>query len=153
MANEIKYVYAASVALETSGASAATAAFVQADDAALSSANHSNYPYADFVLKTVGFGGAITSAGNPVISLYRRDLNVGGDANNDAPVPTASNRNSFVGNFCIPLSLASTGTNYFILTEVPIASACEFYIENVAGQSIAAGWALTAVPKSFVPGA
>lgn len=153
MANELKYVYAASVALEASGASAATAAFAQADDANLSSANHSNYPLADFVLKTVGFGAAIASTGSPAISLYRQDLNVGGDANNDAPNPTASNREKFVNAFPIPLSLASTGTNYFVLTDVPLSSECAFWIENQAGQSLNAGWALTAVPKSLVPGA
>jgi hypothetical protein len=153
MANEMKYTYAASVALEASGASAATAAFVAANDAALSSANHSDYPYADFVLKTVGFGGALASTGSPAIALYRQDLNVGADANNDAPAPSANIKSMFVGNFVLPLSLASTGTNYFVITDVPLSSGCQFSIENQAGQSVAEGWALTAVPKSFVPGA
>ena len=153
MANELKYTYAASVALEASGASAATAAFVQANDANLSSANHSNYPLADFVLKTVGFAGAISSNGSPALVLYRQDLNLGGDANKDAPTPTASNKSKLVGIFTIPLSLASTGTNYFVLPDVPLNSESAFWIENQAGQSLSAGWALTAVPKSLVPGA
>lgn len=153
MANELKYTYAASVALEASGASAATAAFVQANDANLSSTNHSNYPLADFVLKTVGFGGTISSAGSPVIALYRQDLNIGSNPSNDAPNPTANNKSKLVGVFTIPLSLAATGTNYFVLPDIPLNSESAFWIENQAGQSLNAGWALTAVPKSLVPGA
>lgn len=152
MANELKYTYAGSVALEASGASAAASAFVQADDTTLSSTNHSNYPLADFVLKTIGFAAAIASTGGPSVALYRRDLDVGGNADNDAPAPSALARSLFVGSFIIPRSLASTGTNYFVLTDVPLSAVCDFYIENLAGQNLKAGWALTAVPKSFVPG-
>lgn len=150
MANELKYTYAASVALEASGASAASNVFVQADDAALGPSAHSNYPFADFVLKTVGF--STTVGTGKTINLYRQDLDIGNVAANDAPAPTASNKSLFVGAFIIPDAQASTGTNYFTLTDVPLNSNSNFWIENATGVSLNAGWALTAVPKSFVPG-
>ena len=53
MTNETKWTYAAPVTLESSGASIGTGAFSASTNATtvLASNNHSNYPYADFVLK------------------------------------------------------------------------------------------------------
>lgn len=150
MANELKWTYAASVGLETSGASAASNAFVQATVANLSSTNHSNYPFCDFVLKTVGFSTTVGTA--KTVNLYRQELDIGGVAANDAPNPSASNKNLFVGAFVIPDAQASTGTNYFTLTDVPLNQTQSFWVEDALGVSLNAGWALTAVPKSFVPG-
>jgi hypothetical protein len=150
MANELKWTYAASVGLETSGASVAAAAFSQAAIANLSSSNHSNYPFCDFVLKTVGFSAAVGTG--KTVNLYRQDLDIGGVAVNDAPNPSASNKNLPVGSFVIPDGQASTGTVYFTLTDVPLNQTQSFWIEDNLGVNMTAGWALTAVPKSYVPG-
>lgn len=150
MANELKYTYAASVALEASGASAASNVFVQADDSNLGTAGHSNYPFCDFVLKTVGF--STTVGTGKTINLYRQDLDIGGVSANDAPSPASNNKSLFVGAFVIPDAQASTGTTYFTLTDVPLNQTQAFWIENATNVSLNSGWALTAVPKSFVPG-
>lgn len=150
MANELKYTYAATVALEASGASAASNVFVQADDMNLGTSQHSNFPFSDFVLKTVGF--STTVGTGKTINLYRQDLDVGGVSANDAPSPSSANKSLFVGSFVIPDAQASTGTAYFTLTDVPLNQTQTFWIENALGVSLNAGWALTAVPKSFVPG-
>lgn len=150
MANEAKWTYATQVTLESSGASGANTVFIQADDTNLDSTGHSNYPYADFVLKTNGFGAAIASTGSPSINLYRVDQNIDGTAG-DAPVPTASNRSLFVGTFVVPLSAASTGNLYLPVTDVPLSSDQYFYVENQSGQSLTAGWTLKVTPKSLVP--
>ena len=54
MAGEAEWTLASEVTLEDSGASVANAGFIDANATTLSSANHSNYPLADFALKTVG---------------------------------------------------------------------------------------------------
>lgn len=151
MANEAKWTYASQVTLESSGASAANAAFVQANDTTLGSANHSNFPYADFVLKTAGFGTTLASTGNPSINLYRVDQDI--DSTADAPVPDASNKNYFVGAFILPLSASSASSiNYYLpVTDVSLSKNCGFYIENQSGQSLIAGWTLKVTPKSLVP--
>lgn len=151
MANEAKLTYASQVTLESSGASAANAAFVQADDTTLASANHSNYPLADFVLKTNGFGAALASTGSLTVNLYRVDQDIDGTAG-DAPAPTASNRSVYVGSFVVPLSAASTGNLYIPLNDVPLSQVNSFYVENLTGQTLTAGWTLKATPKTYVPG-
>lgn len=149
MANELIYTYAATVALEASGASAASNVFVQADDSNLGPAQHSNYPYGDFVLETVGF--STTVGTGKTINLYRQDLDVGNVAANDAPAPASNNKSLFVGAFVLPDAQASTGTTYFTLADVPLNSNSAFWLENASGVSLNAGWALTCVPKTFKP--
>jgi len=152
MASENEWTYATQVTLEASGASAANAAFVAADDTTLASASHSNYPYADFVLKTVGFGAALASTGSLGVGLWRRDLNIDGTAGDEGAV-TASNRVHFCGFFALPNSAASTSTNYVSLTDVSLVEDQDYYIENLTGQSINIGWTLKVKPKTNVPGA
>lgn len=146
MANEVEWTYASQVTLEDSGASAASDAFVAADDADLAVANHYDYPFADFVLKC-DFGAAVN--GTSVVNLYRRDLNI--DSTNDAPAPSDSCPHLLVGVFVIPSGTSATG--YYPCTDVPLAKDCEFYIENKSNQSISAGWDLKATPKTYKPGA
>ena len=141
MANEVKYTYASQVTLEASGASGASDNFIAADDADLTSANHSDYLFGDFALTCV-LGGAPTNA---VINLYRRDLNIDGAA--DDAVPSTTYARTYVGLFAIPVSDSGT----YSLTDVPLTQDCEFYIENKTGQSLSAGWVLKVTPKSYAP--
>lgn len=151
MANESKWTYASQVTLEASGATAANAAFVQADDTTLASAGHSNYPYADFVLKTVGFGAALASTGTVGVALWRRDLNIDGTAGDEGAV-TASNKAHYCGLFVMPNSAASNSTNYVSLDDVRLVADQDYYLENLTGQSLTIGWSLKVKPKTNVPG-
>jgi len=145
MANEVEWVYASQVTLEDSGASAASDVFVAADDADLASANHSDFPLADFVLKC-DFGAAV--AAGKVVYLFRQDLNI--DSTNDAPAPAAAYEHVLVGVFAIPSGTSATG--YYPCVDVPLTKDCQFSIKNGTDQSISAGWDLKATPKTFVPG-
>lgn len=153
MTNEAKWAYATPVVLESSGASVANAAFSAAMDTTLSSANHSNYQYADFVLKCNGFGASLASSANGYVVLYRRDLNMATNSAADTPVQSSAYRGGFVGSFTVPNSLASTDTVYLPVVDVPLGEDQEFYIENLSTQTLAAGWALTCRPKTPYPSA
>jgi len=142
MANETEWTYASQVTLEASGASAASDAFVAADDATLSSTNHSDYPVADFVLKC-DLGGAPSNA---TVNLYRCDQNI--DGTNDAVAPSSSFPHVLVGVVAIPASTAA----YYPFPNVPLSQECKFYLENKTGQTLSAGWTLKATPKTYVPG-
>ena len=152
MANEAEWTLASEVTLEASGASAANAAFVQADDSTLASANHSNYPLADFALKTVGFSTTLATAGSLTVNLWRQPINFDTTAG-DEPAPSASLKAHYVGSFSLPLAGASTATYYAHLDSVPLIPGEQaFYLENASGVTINAGWTLKATPKSLVPG-
>lgn len=146
--NETEWTYATAVELEGSGASAASNVFVDANATTLGSANHSNFPWADLSLTAVV---ATTVASNCTINLYRHDLLV--DGTNASPVPAAGNPVVFVGAFRVPDAQTSASTMYLSVTDVPLAAACEFYIENKTGQTLNAGWKLRVVPKTYAPGA
>lgn len=154
MTNETKWTYAASVALESSGASIANAAFSATSNAAtiLSSVNHSNYPYADFVLKVSGYGASIASNANGYVALYRVDQDMATATAADGTYPSSAYRNTFVGSFTIPNALASTVVSYIPLLDVPIGENQQYALENSASQTLAAGWSLTVRPKAIVPG-
>lgn len=154
MANEAKWTFASAATLESSGASAANAAFVQANDVTLSSTNHSNFTHGDFVLKTVGFSGGLSTTNTAYIGLYARDINAI-DSSTDVVTPSSSSRNRFVGSFMLGQAGSST-TNYFSVTDVPLGgfnSEQEYYLENQSGVSLNSGWSLRVVPKAIVPGA
>ena len=153
MANEAEWTTATEVTLEDSGASVANAGFIAADATTLSSANHSNYPLADFAFKSIGTGAALASTGSLVVNLYRQPLNFDTTAG-DEPNPSASLKAHYVGSFILPLSAASNSTYYAQLDNVPlIFGEQQFWLENGLGQTLNAGWTLKATPKSFVPGA
>lgn len=151
MSNEMKWSYATQVTLESSGASGANAAFLAADDTTLASGNHSNYPYADFVLKTVGFGAALTSTGSWYCGLWRQDLNI--DGTSDEGAPTSSNKLHYCGSFVLPNSAASTSTNYVALTDVELVADQQYTLEVGLNTSLSAGWTLKVTPKTLMPAA
>lgn len=145
MSNEVIWTYtAAQVTLEDNGASGASDVFIAADDADLASAQHSNFPLCDFVLKC-DFDAAV--AAGAVINLYRQDLNIDGTA--DAPAPATTYTHLFVGSFVIPSGTSATG--YYPLTDVPLILDQQFSIENATTKEIQAGWDLKAWPKTYAP--
>ena len=143
MAGEIKWTYADPVTLEDSGTSAASNVFVEADATTLTSANHSNYPVADLVLKC-DWSAAPTSTS--VVNVYRRDLNI--DGTSDAIVPASTFPQVLVGVVPIPQSASAV----YPIPNVPLSAECSFYIENKSNTTLMAGWTLKATPKTFVPG-
>ena len=146
MANETVYSYASQVTLEASGASSGSGTFTAANDAALSSANHSNFLLGDAVL-TCDFGAAVGN--NLAISLFRQDLNI--DGTSDAPAPATTYRHQYVGRFSVPSGQSASAT--YPCPDVPLTKECQFSIENGTDQSISAGWILKITPKTFAPAA
>lgn len=152
MTNEAKWAYATPVVLESSGATVTNTSFSAAMDTTLSSANHSNYQFADFVLKMTP-ATTVASTANGYVVLYRRDLNMATNTSADTPIQSSSYRGGFVGSFTVPNSAASTDTYYLPINDVPLGEDQEFYMENLASQSISAGWTLTCRPKTPYPSA
>lgn len=146
MANESKYYKASEQTLEANGASIASAAFAQANDASLDMAT-SNYPLCDFVL-TVAYTTAPVAG--EVINLYARPMNISGT--NDSQVPSANYLGVYMGSFLLE-NLGSSTTQYILLADVPVPfGTCDLYLENkVVTQSVNAGWTLKGTPKSFGP--
>lgn len=147
MANEMKFTYATEVVLEGSGGSAASNAFVAANDTSLASANHSDYPLADFAL-TCDFGAAV--APGTYVGLYRQDMDITA-AGLDAPAPATTYKQILVGIFVLPSGQSASAT--YPCPDVPVARVCQFSIENVTAQNLSAGWLLKATPKTYIPGA
>jgi hypothetical protein len=147
MANEVKYTYASAVTLEANGASAASNAFVAADDTSLAVANASDYPLADLVL-TCDFGAAVGA--NYTVNLYRQDFDIVGGTE-DAPAPATTYKYLFVGAFVIPSGQSASAS--YPLPNVPISQTCKFSIENGTNQNLSAGWVLKARPKTYAPAA
>jgi len=98
-------------------------------------------PLGDAVL-TVTMGTA--PAAGAAFHLYRRDMNI--DGTNDATVPDANFKNTYVGSF--PVDLVTTA-QYISLTDIPLTIDQEFYIENDTGQSTTGTTTLKVTPKSY----
>jgi hypothetical protein len=143
----LKFTYAAEVILEASGGSAATTIIVAANDTSLTSANHYDYPLADFAL-TCDFGAAV--AAGTRIDLYRRDFDITASGI-DAPAPSAAYPYRLVGAFPLPNGQSASDT--YPCPDVPLSRVCQFSVGNATAQTMTAGWILKATPKSFVPGA
>lgn len=145
MANEVVISTLSAVTVASSGASAASNAFVSAGTLAASA--HSGYTGSDLVL--VGTMAASVSSASNFFSVYARPLNI--DSTNDAPVPGSSFTGGFVGALLISGSSAS-GAQTAILQDVPNSWAdVEFYVENKCNATLNAGWTLKAVPKTVKP--
>jgi hypothetical protein len=145
MADEVVFTYSDQVTLEATGASAASDAYVQADDDDLDSGNHGNFPCADFALNC-SFGAAV--AAGKYIALYRRDLNI--DGTGDAPEPASTYPHQLVGLFNVA-SAHGTETSYYSCPDVPLTKECQFWIQNKTDQNLAAAWTLKATPKTVEP--
>ena len=149
-----KVVVGGSIAYITNGTSLASLAFggVTVANALVGTNNLSSYPRCDLVMSGVSTSNTCNAA-SLVLYIYRRDLNVGGGANNDDAAPAASNSNKFVGVFNRPATASSSN---FVMTAIDIPlpggnTDCEFWIQNGFSTSMEnTGWALTVYPKADV---
>lgn len=87
---------------------------------------------------------AVAPSAGAAFHLYRRDINI--DGTNDATVPDANFKNTYVGSF--PVDLVTTA-QYISLTDIPITVSQEFYIENDTGQSTSGTTTVKVTPKSY----
>jgi hypothetical protein len=110
--------------------------------------NLARYPRCDVVLMIAPTASIAATSTN--IFLYRRDLNI--DGTNDEPLPGASNKQKYVGQFNAAAATTASTTQYLQCTDVALggASDCEFYIENALAVNIPIGWTLKITPKSDV---
>lgn len=150
MSNETVYSYSTQTTVIPGSIAIASNAFNSSSEVtSISSAQTGNYPLADAVL-FASFTASVSSASNVVV-LYRRDRNI--DGSNHAPLPQSTApaySNIAVGAFIIPpFTAASTG--YFPLPDVPLSSACEFYVENRTNTVIASTYTVKITPKTFAP--
>jgi len=136
MAGESIIIYSTTVNVVTSGASVTDTNF----SATPASSVVSNFPLADAVLSGTF---AVAPASDNVVHLYRRDMNI--KSTNDAPVPSASNKNIYVGSF----KLSTDTTQTINLPAIPLSADCEFYIENGSGQTLNSTWTLDIKPFGF----
>lgn len=149
MANDALFKYGSEVTLTSAGASCANAGFVSCSNA-LASASHSNYPLADFALKTVGTGASLASSGSLTINLYRRPINFDGSSGDEEAV-SSSLKAHYVGSFTLKNSAASDATLYNQLDSVPLVADQEFWLECNFGTTLTSGWTLKCTPKTFTP--
>lgn len=145
MANEAIYTWGSQKTLEASGASFAHAAIVQANDASYAVvADGSSFPDAEFVLK-IQFA-TVTSIENKVIGLYARPLNIEGT--NDAPAPTATYAEQYIGSFTLHAGTVSTD-QYLVLIAEGLPKEADYYLLNFSGQTASAGWTLKVTPRTY----
>lgn len=145
--NDLLYTPGTQLTLEDSGGSITATSFVKADDDTVAVADDANYPFLQF-LAVLTFGSTPT-AGLPV-NLYQRRINV--VASNNAPVPDGAYPHELIGTFIID---ALTSAQYLTLDGVPrpMNQEAEYYLENLADQTISAGWDLFCTPYTFIPAA
>jgi hypothetical protein len=149
MANENILAWGTEKTLEANGGSCASAAIVQANDAAYAVvADGASYPDAEFALRCQW--ATITSIENKTIDLYARDLNF--DSTNDAIAPTATFTHRYIGSFRISAVGANTD-QYMKIKAYDVPKEAEYYIINSSGQTISAGWTLKVTPVTNKPGA
>lgn len=147
MANETIYVWGTEKTLEASGGSCSTGAIAQANDASYGVvADGASFPDARFVFR--GQFGSVTSIENKTIALYARPLNI--DSTNDAPAPTATYLQKYIGAFVLQASSANTD-QYLSLIAYDVPAEADYYIVNNAGQTLSAGWTLKVTPRSYKP--
>jgi hypothetical protein len=147
MTTETIVVLGTQKTLEASGGSCATGAIVQANDATYGIVNDgASFPDAIFALK-VQFG-TVTGIENKTISLYARPINF--DGANDAPAPTATYLERWIGNFVLQASANNTD-QYLSLLAFDVPTEAEYYIVNNSGQTQSSGWTLKVTPRSYKP--
>lgn len=147
MTNEVIYVWGTQKTLEANGGSCSNAAIVQANDASYGVvADGASYPDAVFAWR--GQFATVTSIENKTIDLYCRPLNF--DSTNDAPAPTATYLNKYIGSFVLQASSANTD-QYLRLAAYDVPEEGDYYIVNSSGQTLSAGWTLKVTPRSYKP--
>jgi hypothetical protein len=124
------------------GAQVVNAAFSASGDIDNAFANADGYLWCDVVLTYER--GAAGTAGLTVV-LYRRYLDV--LSTNDEPVPATTFRGEVVR---VKVSNNVTGLQYAVFENIWIGGRpCEFYIENLTGQTISNTWDLDVLPWTY----
>lgn len=143
MGGEANFVYKDTVVITASGAALSTGSVDTETTVSLGRNQHYGYPYVNCVL-AISF--ATAPAEGRVIHLYRHELNLSGT--NNAIPPSPAYRHRYMGSFAVK---AQTAVQYISLTKIPIEENCTFHIGNDTGQSISAGWSITAQPWTWGP--
>jgi hypothetical protein len=147
MANETIYAWGTQKPLEASGAGFADGAIVQANDASYATGTDgAGFPDAVFVLK-IQFA-AVSGIEGRTIALYVRPLNI--DGSNDAPAPTATYLQKYVGSFYLQASANNTD-QYVACYARDLPPEGDYYLGNNSGTAASAGWSLKVTPKSYKP--
>lgn len=141
------------VTVGTGTSAVASAAFSASGDVVSGGwTNDDDAPMADFVLTYQYTSGSISQDG---VKLYMRLMNIDGTA--DEPQPDTGYKHHYLGTF-IPDSNQGASTNNSLslgkdvaLPNTYTSQVYEFYIENLLGVTITAGWTLKVTPKTGGP--
>jgi hypothetical protein len=145
MANEAVYAWGTQKTLEASGGGFTSGAIVQANDASYDTvADGANFPDGEFVLKLQFTN--VSSIEDKVIGLYARPLDI--DGTNDAPAPTTTYGEKFIGSFILQASTANTD-QYLTVTALSLPKKADYYVFNSSGQTVSAGWTLKVTPRTY----
>lgn len=125
------------------GAQITTGSFSASGDIDTAFSNSDGYLWCDVVLTYER--AAAGSAGLTVV-LYRRYLDI--VSTNDEPIPDANFKGELVR---AKVSDNVTGLQYAVFENIWIGGRpCEFYVENLTGQTISNTWDLTILPWTYV---
>lgn len=145
MANELILAFGTTKTLEANGASIASAAIGQANDASYGVvADGANFPHAKFVLSG---SFSVAPSENTVLLLSARTINI--DGTNDAEVPEATRTGIPIGQFVLN---NVTSTQYIECIAFDVPWEADYYIYNAnSGQTLATGWTLKVTPFTYKP--
>lgn len=143
MAGEVIRAFGTTKTLEANGASIASAAIGQANDASYSTASDgANFPDAEFV---ISFAFGTTPTENGTLALIARTINI--DGTNDAEAPEATRADRYIGSFIVN---NVTTTQYAALFARNVPREADYYILNTGtGQTLSAGWTLKVTPMTY----
>lgn len=132
------------IALTTTGASLATATMsASAGNLNLGGLSPARYPHAQFTLKCQ-FATA-TSIENKVIELHARRKNI--QSTNHGEAPTSTWR-AALGVFSLR-GVANATDQFMAFDLFDVPQDADWYVYNLAGQTISANWGLWAYPFTF----
>jgi len=147
MANEAIKTYATTINHVVDGAQVSAGAFsaVGDVDAAVSSTNSSDYPFADVIVDLVY---EATPTAGEVLYLYRQDLDL--VSTNDAPDPDAAYPHKLVG----AVAIDAATTQRLMFAGVELVKDCLFVLKNgSAAKYISANWDMYVRPWTYGPAA
>ncbi len=142
MAGEIIRAFGAVKTLESNGGAVTANSVVAADDAGyVAATDGGGFPHARFVLLAT-FGSAPTEG--RVLALYARPKNLDGAVH--AQVPEKDRPSYFVGTFVVD---NVTAQQAMVLTAYDVPLDADYYLCNLADQTVSAGWVLKVTPMSY----
>jgi hypothetical protein len=144
-ANDLIYAYGSEFVLDSGGtAPLVGVTSVQSASSVFATAQHGDYPEADFTL-TCSFAGMPSAGG--YIGLYRQGMAVTGTSN--AKDVSKTYLQVLVGVF--PLASDTSIAATYFCPDVPVGKSCKYWLENASGQNLNPAWRLTVTPKTFKP--